>query len=96
MSVPGHDKRDFEFAKKYNLKVKYVIEGQKNSEVVLGEGNIINSGKYNGMKSEDFRKEIINYIIKNKIGKSKKNYRIRDWNISRQRYWGYSDTNNSL
>ena len=88
MSVPGHDKRDFEFAKKYNLKVKYVIEGQKNSEVVLGEGNIINSGKYNGMKSEAFRKEIINYIIKNKIGKFKKNYRIRDWNISRQRYWG--------
>ncbi len=88
MSVPGHDKRDFEFAKKYNLKVKYVIDGENNAGVINGDGTIINSDKYNGLSSIEFKKQITDFILKNKLGKIRKNYRIRDWNVSRQRYWG--------
>lgn len=85
MSVPAHDERDYEFAKKYGLAVKYVIKG--NSENVITQKNtLINSGEFDGL---DFDASFD--AIKNKLGtngKEKINYRLRDWGVSRQRYWG--------
>ncbi len=91
MAVPGHDERDFQFAKKYKLPVKEVIRGKNSnlkSEAYIGEGILVNSGKFNGLKNEEAGKEISDYIEKSKIGKRTVNYKIRDWMISRQRYWG--------
>jgi len=90
MAVPSHDERDFQFAKKYKLPIKEVIKGKdkiKNKSYV-GEGILVNSGKFNGMNSKEAIKEISDYIEKNKLGKRNVNYKIRDWMISRQRYWG--------
>ncbi|MEO2066101.1 MAG: leucine--tRNA ligase [Desulfurobacteriaceae bacterium] len=95
MSVPAHDTRDFEFAKKYKLPVKVVItpEGQELKPEDLEEaytqpGVLINSGKFTGLKSEKAKEEITKEL--EKLGKGRKavQYRLRDWNISRQRYWG--------
>lgn len=96
MSVPGHEQRDFEFAKKYNLPIKVVIVPEKESGVwslesedaFEDEGVLINSGQFSGLKSPDARKEIGKYIEENGFGKRTVNYKIRDWGISRQRYWG--------
>lgn len=88
MSVPAHDKRDFEFAKKYNLSIVQVIskDGKESGLDSAYEdwGILINSGKFNGMKSE----EAINKIIKFIHGKKDVRYKLRDWIFSRQRYWG--------
>ena len=91
MAVPAHDERDFEFAKKYKLKIKEVIRGKKSSvkhEAYTGEGVLVNSGKFNELKNTEAIEKISDYIEKNKIGKRTVNYKIRDWMISRQRYWG--------
>ncbi len=88
MSVPAHDERDFEFAMKYNLKIKKVIKSENNKEAYTGEGILINSDKFNNMPSDIAKKEIIKFIIDINRGKSKTNFRLRDWGISRQRYWG--------
>ena len=91
MAVPAHDKRDYQFAKKYKLSIKEVIRGKKSnlkSEAYIEEGVLVNSGKFNGLKSKEAIKEISDYIEKNKLGKGTVNYKIRDWMISRQRYWG--------
>ena len=90
MAVPAHDERDFEFATKFELPVKQVIERPDDSaeECYAGEGRMINSGAYNDMQSSDAREEIVSWLTKQKLGKKKVTYRMRDWLISRQRYWG--------
>ena len=91
MSVPAHDLRDHEFAIKYNLPIQKVIksnEYEKEKEVFTDDGILIDSGDYSGMQSKAARKEILQNLEKMKLGASEINYRLRDWGISRQRYWG--------
>jgi len=95
MAVPAHDQRDFEFAKKYNLPIRIVIK-PKDQEVSFntlevafdGEGIMVNSGQFNGLSSTKALENIIDHLIKKGCGKKEVNYRLRDWLISRQRYWG--------
>ncbi|GAB6071776.1 leucine--tRNA ligase [Venenivibrio stagnispumantis] len=93
MAVPAHDERDFEFAKKYNLPIKPVIkpintDWDFSKSAYEGEGILINSGIFNNLHSEEAKEKIIEYLEKENLGKKSVNYRLRDWNISRQRYWG--------
>ncbi|MCL4403924.1 leucine--tRNA ligase [Patescibacteria group bacterium] len=84
MAVPAHDERDFAFAKKFGLPVIDVISGGEPGELWEGAGDLINSGKFTGMSSEEAKKAITDFVH----GKMKKQYRLRDWVFSRQRYWG--------
>lgn len=95
MAVPAHDQRDFEFAKKYNLPIKIVIQPKTNKldektmqEAFIEEGILINSAKFNGLDSKQAIEKISDYIEKQKLGKKTINYKLRDWLVSRQRYWG--------
>ena len=94
MAVPGHDQRDYDFAKKYNIEIIQVIsdKAKKSSienEAYVGEGILINSGEFDNLASHnEGSKEIIQFLEKSKIGTSKTTFRLRDWLISRQRYWG--------
>lgn len=95
MGVPAHDQRDFEFARKYDLPVKVVIQpegqhldGDTMTEAFPAEGVMVNSGEFDGLKNEEALKSIIDYIEKENLGVRKINFRLRDWLISRQRYWG--------
>jgi len=95
MAVPAHDQRDFEFAKKYNLPVRIVIQPRDKKvtsdtmEVAFDqEGIMVNSGQFNGLSSNKSLDVIIDYLIEKGSGKREVNYRLRDWLISRQRYWG--------
>jgi len=94
MAVPGHDERDYEFAKVYNLSILQVIIDENHSinideEPFTGSGILINSEEYNNLKSHDESSEkILKYLTKNGIGEKKTTFRLRDWLISRQRYWG--------
>jgi len=93
MAVPAHDERDFEFASKYGIPIKEVIspdgkDHKKLSAAYIGEGIMINSGKFSGIRSEKGKKEVTSYIEKNNMGSFCVNYKLRDWLISRQRYWG--------
>jgi len=90
MAVPAHDQRDFDFAKRYNIPIKVVINpmeyelnAEKMSRAFTGHGKIANSGEFDGLLSEDAISE-----IGEKFGKKTVNYKLRDWLISRQRYWG--------
>ncbi|MFN7038070.1 MAG: leucine--tRNA ligase [Alphaproteobacteria bacterium] len=86
---PAHDTRDYEFAKKYNLPIYSVInEPLKSDEPYLGDGVIINSSFLNDLTVADAKEAILKYLMDNNIGERKTNYRLRDWGISRQRYWG--------
>ncbi len=95
MAVPAHDQRDFEFAKKYSIPVKVVIQPE-GEPLVPGAmeqayeepGSLVNSGDFNGMDSEQAKKAIISKAVKEGFGKQKVTYRLRDWGVSRQRYWG--------
>ena len=94
MAVPGHDERDYEFAKVYNLGILQVITDENHSinideEPFTGSGILINSEEYSNLKSHDeSSEEILKYLTKNGIGEKKTTFRLRDWLISRQRYWG--------
>jgi leucyl-tRNA synthetase len=90
MAVPAHDSRDFEFAKKFDLPVKEVIIGEKtsNEQAYTEEGKMASSGPFNGLSSQDGRERIAEHLEKVGKGKRKINYKLRDWLISRQRYWG--------
>ena len=88
MGVPGHDSRDHEFAKKYKLKIDQVIDTGEVSLPITEKGTLINSQKYDGMTSEQASEEIIKELIEKGAGKELVQFRLRDWGISRQRYWG--------
>ncbi|UCD20556.1 MAG: leucine--tRNA ligase [archaeon] len=89
MAVPGHDQRDFEFAKKYKIEIREVVKGGNiRKEAFIDIGTLVNSDKFNGMNSKKAIGEISKYLEKKKLGKRTVNYKLRDWLISRQRYWG--------
>ena len=85
---PAHDERDYEFSQKYSLPIIKVIECDDNNLPYSGDGVVINSPLLNGLNREDAIKAIIKIFKKDKIGNEKINYKIRDWLVSRQRYWG--------
>lgn len=91
MAVPGHDERDYEFAKKFNLPIVRVVKGVEGTDDKLPfteYGILVNSGKFDGMTSEEGRLKITEELAKEGKGELKINYRLRDWLVSRQRYWG--------
>jgi leucyl-tRNA synthetase len=95
MSVPTHDQRDFEFAKKYGIPLRVVIQpadrelkAEAMTEAYEQEGVLVNSGIFNGKKNLEALEEIAEYLESKGLGHKTVNFRIRDWNISRQRYWG--------
>jgi leucyl-tRNA synthetase len=88
MSVPAHDERDFEFASKYNLPIKRVIEGGDENIAYTNEGNLINSSQLNGISNIKAKTEVIKLMEAKNIGKGTTNFKLRNWGISRQRYWG--------
>lgn len=95
MSVPAHDQRDFEFAKEYNIPIivtimpeKTVLDPATMTEAYEGDGKMVNSGPFNGRQNREAIPSIIDYLEENKLGKRRINFRLRDWGISRQRYWG--------
>ena len=85
---PAHDERDFEFAKKYQLPIKKVVECSDDQLPFAGDGKIINSPLLNGLEKNYAISKIIEYFENKKIGRKSINYKIRDWGVSRQRYWG--------
>lgn len=90
MAVPAHDSRDFDFATKYNLPIIQVIDGEgyDPNKVFEDPGVLVNSGEFTGIDNETAKKKITEYAEKMGFGHSKVQYRLRDWLISRQRYWG--------
>lgn len=91
MAVPAHDDRDYGFAKKFDLSIVEVIEkpeDYKESGCYSGEGILVNSGDFDGKESSEAREDIVSWLEERNIGKTKVNYKMRDWLISRQRYWG--------
>lgn len=94
MSVPAHDERDYDFAQKYHLPIIPVIipkdcEDSSQEAGFYGEsGILINSKEYNGLDNEEAKAKIIEYFEKNQLGKAVVNFKLRDWGVSRQRYWG--------
>ena len=95
MGVPTHDERDFMFAKKYNLPMKIVIKNKDNSltletmkNAYVDDGVLVNSGQFTGMNNRKAITAMIDWLEENKLGERHVNYRLRDWLISRQRYWG--------
>lgn len=96
MAVPTHDTRDFAFAKKYNMPMKVVIAPENNTsldastmtEAYTEEGVLVNSGEFNGIKNTKAKKAITQWAVDKGFGEFKTQYRLRDWLISRQRYWG--------
>ncbi|MEM9243772.1 MAG: leucine--tRNA ligase [Pseudomonadota bacterium] len=93
MAVPGHDQRDFDFARKYNLPIKTVIKDKNDSAdsqklPLLLDGILINSGDFDGLDSAEARRVMADYLVKNNHGSPTIHYRLHDWGVSRQRYWG--------
>jgi len=96
MGVPAHDQRDFEFAKKYEIPIKIVIDpiGQeiekqeKMTHAYTEKGNLVNSGDFNGINNEEAKKKITEYLEKKNLGRKVVQFKLRDWGFSRQRYWG--------
>ena len=103
MAVPAHDQRDFDFAKKFDLEIIPVVDSDDPEVDVYdlkaafaAEGTMINSEMFNGMNNKEAIEKIIDYLEEKKIGKKSINYKLRDWLISRQRYWGNSDPDDPL
>jgi leucyl-tRNA synthetase len=95
MSVPAHDQRDFDFARKYALEVIVVVQapgealdGAAMTEAYAGEGTMVNSGRFDGMPNTEAMEKIAVWLEENGIGRKTVSFRLRDWGISRQRYWG--------
>ena len=93
MAVPAHDQRDFEFAKKYDLPMKQVIVGEsgvieKQTEAYTSEGTLIDSEGFTGLQNTKAKKAIIYHFEQNSLGVKQVNFKLRDWGVSRQRYWG--------
>lgn len=89
MAVPAHDERDYEFATKYDLEIKQVIAAAKEHEgAYTQEGTLFNSNEFDGLDSKEARAKIIEHFQSNNLGKARTNYKLRDWGVSRQRYWG--------
>ena len=91
MAVPGHDQRDFEFAKKYSLEILQVVDGENaniQNEAFGDDGIAINSDIINGFTTKEAKVKMISHIEDNDLGSGKINYKLKDWLISRQRYWG--------
>ncbi|MEW6033391.1 MAG: leucine--tRNA ligase [Chloroflexota bacterium] len=93
MGVPAHDTRDFEFAKRYGVDIKVVVappdwSGGELAEAYLGHGTMVNSGQFNGLPSQQGAEAICDFMEQKGLGKRTVTYRIRDWLVSRQRYWG--------
>ena len=91
MAVPAHDERDFAFAEKFDLPIVQVVDKPEDSADIgcyTGEGELINSGQFDGTRSEDAREQIVAWLEQQGSGRGKTTYKMRDWLISRQRYWG--------
>lgn len=88
MAVPAHDERDYLFAKKYNLPIKQVLQGDISTSAYVEDGKHINSSFADGMNIEEAKKAILNKLIELHKGSKQVNYKLRDWLFSRQRYWG--------
>lgn len=91
MAVPAHDERDFAFATKFNLPIERVITDKVGNEPELPfceHGILVNSGKFDGLTTNEAKKSIVAELEKDKLGEMKVNFRLRDWLVSRQRYWG--------
>ncbi len=88
MSVPAHDERDFEFATQYGLPIKYVIAGGEEGKAHTGEGELINSAELTGMPNTQAKEAVIKLFESKGLGKGTTNYKLRNWGVSRQRYWG--------
>ncbi|NFH79346.1 leucine--tRNA ligase [Clostridium botulinum] len=91
MAVPAHDERDFAFASKFNLPIERVITDKQDNEPALPfceHGILVNSGQFDGLTTDEAKKAIVSELEKDELGKMKVNFRLRDWLVSRQRYWG--------
>lgn len=90
MAVPGHDERDYQFASKYHLPIERVIDGYSDNDELpfTGPGKLINSANFDGIDWVQGKKQIVGSLAASNIAENKVNYRLRDWLVSRQRYWG--------
>ncbi len=89
MIVPAHDKRDYQFAKKYDLEIREVVAGGNiRQEPYIEYGKLVNSGQFNGLTSQEAIKKITEWLIENNRGRQTIQYKLRDWIFSRQHYWG--------
>lgn len=91
MAVPAHDERDHEFAEKFDLPIIQVIEKPESEDdagAYTGEGELVNSGRFDGQRSASAREQIVSWLEERNLGRLKTTYKMRDWLISRQRYWG--------
>lgn len=91
MAVPAHDERDFAFAEKFNLPINRVIEAKDGSETNLPfceHGILVNSGEFDGLTTDEAKEKIVEKLASMDLGEKKVNFRLRDWLVSRQRYWG--------
>ncbi len=94
MAVPGHDERDFEFATKYDLSIRRVVAGPDEDaksplrEAYVGDGTLVNSGEFDGLEWQEGKRRITAWLAERRLAEPRVNYRLHDWCISRQRYWG--------
>ncbi len=88
MGVPAHDERDHAFARAYGLPIRRVIASEVDELPYTGDGPMVNSGDFDGLNNRDAYGQIVGWLARNRLGKASTNYRLRDWLLSRQRYWG--------